>query len=309
MRQTVTILETGTIRIRPSHRTQSARGPVALRRLKVLFGDRRWTEPLPINTYLVDHPDGPILFDTGESPHATDKGWLPWWQPFFHFAVDINVGADEGIGARLRQIGLAPDDLQAVVVSHLHHDHGDGIGDLVGARILVSEEHWDFYRKPFRATVEGAVPQHWPRDFQPELLRQTGPALGPWEATYPITADGRVLAVPTPGHVPGHICVIVHADDATYFLGGDVTYDQDLLDSEQTDGVNNDPHLAIDQLRKIKAFAAGHPIVLLPAHDPDAARRLAARETYVPSPRPWADTRSPGRREPSRSARRRTDTD
>ena len=198
MAQSVSILQTGTIRIRPSHRTQSARRPVALRRLKVLLGDRGWAEPLPINTYLIDHPDGPILFDAGESPHVTDKGGLPWWQPFFHRAVEIKVGANEGIGARLQQRGLTPEDLQAVVVSHLHHDHADGLKDLTGARIMVSEEHWDFYRKPLRATIEGALPKHWPSNFRPELLRQTGPALGLWEQTYPITADGCVLAVPTP---------------------------------------------------------------------------------------------------------------
>lgn len=282
---TVSILETGTIRIRPSHRTQSATKPVLLRRAKVVLGDRGWTEPLPINTYLIDHPDGPILWDTGESPHATEKGWLPWWNPFFHNAVDIHVAPEEGIVPRLAQHGLRPQDLQAVVLSHIHHDHGDGIGDLAGARILVAEEHWEYYRKPFRATIEGAVPQHWGKGFSPEIIRQSGPALGPWEHTYPITADGRVVAVPTPGHVPGHICLVVFADEATYFLGGDVTYDQRLLDAEKTDGVNNQPRLAVEQLRKIKEFARQRPIVVLPAHDPDAARRLADLEPYEPSTR------------------------
>ena len=73
---TVTILETGTIRIRPSHRCQRASRPVPLRRLRVLT-DRRWTQPLPINTYLVDHPEGPILWDCGESPHAAERGFFP----------------------------------------------------------------------------------------------------------------------------------------------------------------------------------------------------------------------------------------
>ena len=77
MTEAVSILQTGTIRIRPSQRTQSASRPVALRRLKVLLGGRSWTEPLPINTYLIDHPDGPILFDAGESPHVTDRGCSP----------------------------------------------------------------------------------------------------------------------------------------------------------------------------------------------------------------------------------------
>lgn len=153
MTEAVSILQTGTIRIRPSQRTQSASRPVALRRLKVLLGDRSWTEPLPINTYLIDHPDGPILFDAGESPHVTDRGWFPWWQPFFHHAVDIKVDANEGIGARLQRGRLTPEDLQAVVISHLHHDHADGLKDLKGARILVSEEHWDFYRKPLSSRL------------------------------------------------------------------------------------------------------------------------------------------------------------
>lgn len=232
---------------------------------------------------MIQHPDGPILFDTGESPHATEKGWLPWWHPFFQRSVDIHVAPDEAIGARLAQQGIEPQDLQAVAVSHLHHDHGDGLQDLAGARILVAAEHWEFYRKPFRATIEGALPQHWPTRFQPTLLQLTSPALGPWERTYPITDDGRVVGVPTPGHVPGHLSVVVFGNEATYFLGGDVTYDQELLDQEQTDGVNNNPHLAVEQLRKIKQFAAEQPFVLLPAHDPNAAARLTARSVYRPS--------------------------
>ena len=62
---TVSILQTGTIRIRPSHRTQTADRPVLLRRLRVLT-ERRWTPPLPINTYLIEHPEGFILVDSGE---------------------------------------------------------------------------------------------------------------------------------------------------------------------------------------------------------------------------------------------------
>lgn len=89
--------------------------------------------------------------------------------------------------------------------------------------------------------------------------------------------------MPTPGHVPGHMSVVVFADEAAYFLGGDVTYDQRLLDMEETDGVNSNSHLAIEQLRKIKTFAMQKPVVLLPAHDPNAAKRLVNNEVYRPS--------------------------
>ena len=281
---TVSILQTGTIRIRPSHRSQTAHRPIALRRLRVLT-DRRWTEPLPINTYLIEHPEGLILFDSGESPRACHPGYFPKWQPFFWLAVDIHVGPDEGIGARLAQRGLAPTDLKAVVLSHLHHDHGDGLPDLDGAPIYVSQQHWDAFRRYIPATLEGAVPQHWPTNFSPRILQPNGQRIGPFPRSYPLTSDRKVVAVDTPGHVPGHLSVIVFGDDVAYFMAGDATYDSGLTDAELTDGVNNNPKQAIESVRRIKEFARQYPTVLLPAHDPDAARRLAANETLRPSPR------------------------
>jgi glyoxylase-like metal-dependent hydrolase (beta-lactamase superfamily II) len=68
-------------------------------------------------------------------------------------------------------------------------------------------------------------------------------------------------------------------------MAGDATYDSGLTDAELTDGVNNNPKQAIESVRRIKEFARQYPTVLLPAHDPDAARRLAANETLRPSPR------------------------
>ncbi|KAF4876921.1 N-acyl homoserine lactonase AttM [Colletotrichum siamense] len=278
----IKVLQTGTIRIRPTHRYQPARKAVILRRLSV-FLDRCWPPPLPINTYLIDHPEGHILFDSGESPNSMEPGYFPFWMPFFHFAVDINVGKDEGIGSLLEQDNLAAADLKTVVLSHLHHDHGDGLPDLVRAPVYITEEHWQAYKKPFHATIEGAVPNQWPETFKPLLLQPTGGPIGPWNRSYPITDDGKVVAVDTPGHVPGHLSLIVYADDVTYLLLGDATYDQDLLDKEHTDGVNNNPALAIDSLRKIKEFSRSEKVVLLPAHDPQAAHRLAERIIYRPS--------------------------
>ena len=280
---TVSILQTGTIRIRPSHRTQTANRPVLLRRLRVLT-ERRWTPPLPINTYLIEHPEGLILVDSGESPRASHPGYFPKWQPFFLLAVDIHVRPDQGIGARLAQRGLTPEDLKAVVLTHLHHDHGDGVSDLDGAPIYVSREHWDAFGRYLPAAAEGAVPKQWPSHFMPRILEPTGAAIGPFPRTYPLTSDGKVVAVDTPGHVPGHLSVIVFGDDVAYFLAGDATYDSGLTDAELTDGVNNNPRQAIESVRRIKEFARQYPTVLLPAHDPGAAQRLTANETFKPSP-------------------------
>src|SRR5690606_34380883 len=114
-----------------------------------------------------------------------------------------------------------------------------------------------------------------------ELVETDGPPIGPFSGSYPITRDGRIALVATPGHVAGHCSVVVRDDDVSYFLAGDATYSQENLRAGRTDGVTNDPATARETLRNIATYAAQQPTILLPAHDPDAVRRLDEREVFV----------------------------
>ena len=183
-------------------------------------------------------------------------------------------------------LGIDPaTDLKAVIISHLHHDHGDGLADVGDAPIYVSREHWHALANPLQATAPRccAVPQRWPHAFSPHLLEPTGGPLGPWERRYPVTSDGTVVAVDLPGHMAGHIGLLVRAKEVEYLLAGDAAYDLELLDQELTDGINDDPFTAIDTMRRIKQYASEHPVVVLFAHDRDATRRLADNTVYRPS--------------------------
>ncbi|KAI9737076.1 MAG: hypothetical protein M1834_000666 [Cirrosporium novae-zelandiae] len=281
MKVDISILQTGQTRIRQSMKTQTADRSVFLRRLRALT-DRTWTEWLPIYTFLISHPEGYVLFDAGESSHVNDWGYFPLWMPTFRLMSETHIEDNEGIGTQLRERGLGPEDLKAVVISHLHHDHSGGLPDLVGAPVYVSEEHWGRYKNPIKATIEGAVPSQWPQGFCPKILQPTGGPIGPWEHSYPITSDGKIIAVDTPGHTPGHVSLIVFGDNITYFLTGDASYSKDLLDQEVTDGINDNPLLAIESVKKIKAFARQQPLVLLPSHDERAPGWLAESILYKP---------------------------
>ena len=124
--------------------------------------------------------------------------------------------------------------------------------------------------------MTGCLPQRWPVWLKPELVETDGPGIGPFSQSFPITRDGRIALVPTPGHVAGHCSVIVRGDDMTYFLAGDATYSQENLLAGRTDGVTNDPALARETLRKIREFCAMQPTILLPAHD----RAVQSGETH-----------------------------
>lgn len=236
--------------------------------------DRDWTEPLPIYTYLVVHDEGLILLDCGETSRA---GFFPWWHLYFRVAVDLNVEPGDEIGSRLRSMGIDPArDLKTLVLSHLHHDHADGLEHFEGAPVLVSEENLRASRG-FRGAMLGAVPSRWPSWFEPVTTALDGPSAGPFPGSAPLTADGTVFVVPTPGHMPGHLSMVVRTPGLTYFLAGDATFDLELFHQRAVDGPAADPAASRQTMEWIASFAAQEQTVLLPAHDPHAEQRLAER--------------------------------
>ncbi|KAK1474357.1 monooxygenase [Colletotrichum tamarilloi] len=293
-RVSLTFLSTGSVRIKLPMKSQPVKSYldqfVTLRRFRCI-ANRQWTEPLPIGVFLIAHPGGPILFDTGESPCFNDPGYLPYLSPTKMFS-SVDIKPEDGIVQQLQRLGVEPSDLQAIVLSHLHGDHAGGLKALKTAApdvpVFVSKEHWAaFGNSPMTATLAGCVPQHWPEGFQPTLVDFSAGAVGPWETSGRVTADGKVVAVHTPGHVPGHISLVVYGDNedgttSTYCLLGDASYGIDLLDKEEPDGINDDPMSALDSLRKIKAFAKQSDVVVLPSHDPDTPRLLKERVLYKP---------------------------
>jgi len=270
-------IKTGTIRIRIKHRAGNMNHPVWRRRLAMLT-DREWTKPLPIYTYLIEHDEGLILLDCGETSKA---GFFPWWHPFFRFAVDMNVEPGDEIGNQLRAMGIDPGkDLKSLVLSHLHHDHADGLEHFNGTEIIVSEENYQV-SKGFKGAMMGAVPSQWPSWFDPQRRHFTGPAVAGFDASIPLTDDGTVFAVPTPGHMPGHLSVAVRTPDVTYLLAGDATYDETLFKQRIVDGPASDIGVSLNTMDRISVFAQNEPTVLLPAHDPAAENRLKERITLT----------------------------
>lgn len=276
----VTPIETGKARMKTAQMTgRDGRG--AFGRKIDIFRDTQWVDPLPIYAYLIEHPEGRFIVDTGDTWRNSVPGYLPWWNPFFTTQVQIKVAPLEEIGSRLQAMNLDPaKDIAAVILTHFHHDHTGGLDHFPHNRIIASRESYRVARG-FQGMLMGCLPQRWPTWLKPELVDLDGPAVGPFPRSRAITTDGRIFLVPTPGHAKGHVSVVVRDEDITYFLAGDATYSEANLRAEKADGVTNDPALSVATLRAIKQFAAEEPTIILPAHDPAVPQRLAERRTFV----------------------------
>jgi N-acyl homoserine lactone hydrolase len=266
-------IQTGTVTIKT--RQLEGRGHGLRRRLGPLI-DRVWTEPLPILAYAIEHPEGVIVVDTGETARTSEPGYFPRWHPYFHLAVRMDVAPDDEIGPQLRALGIAPGDVRQVVITHMHTDHAGGLHHFPRTEILVGRADIAD-ASGLGGRLRGYPNRHWPSWFDPTAVEFSSGAYGPFPQSRALTTAGDVRIVPLPGHTPGHLGVVVEEPDHVVLLAGDASYNEDLLLRGALDGVAPDEAAARRTLERIQALASERPTVYAVAHDPGTGARLAAR--------------------------------
>jgi len=112
-----------------------------------------------------------------------------------------------------------------------------------------------------------------PRGFAPSVFDFDGPALLGFTGSWPVTSDGSVIALPTPGHSPGHTSYLVRRSEGDALLAGDVTYDLPALESLREQGFIANVERHRDTLTRVLALVSTG-VAYLPSHDPSALARL-----------------------------------
>ncbi len=129
-----------------------------------------------------------------------------------------------------------------------------------------------------KGRLNGYLPQRWPSHFDPEPLVFADEPYGPFARSRRLTADGALIALPTPGHTANHVSVVLDDGERRIVFLGDAAYSQDDLLAGRVDGISPDEAIARATLARLAALGAERPTVLLPTHDPGAADRLARGE-------------------------------
>ena len=209
-----------------------------------------WSErTLPVNVFLVHHPGGLCVFDTGQTARATEPGYHTRWHPFLRLAR-FELRPEDEIASQLERARIDTASVRWVVLSHLHTDHVGGIGAFPRAEVLVPRVEWE-RAQGLSGRSRGYVPQHWPAGRAPVLVDFSGPQVGPFAGSFDLVGDGSLVLVSTPGHTPGHASLLVRDGSGGFFLGGDI--------ARSPAGLPDD----------VAAFCADEGLVVLLAHDDD----------------------------------------
>ena len=265
------VVSTGTVRIRPEHGHRTWR-PLPL----WLLTSQRWTEPLPINVYLIEHERGLVLFDTGQHrASVTDPGYYPGGLAglVYHRLARFAIDPGQTLPALLAARGYDAARVSIAVVSHLHQDHMGGILHVPAAELLVSAEEWAAMHRP-GAEVNGYLREHidaggsrW-RPFEPEPV--TG--VKPFSTGRDLFGDGSLVIVPTPGHTPGSLSLLIRRPDRpAILLVGDLTFDAPHFGEDGLPGIGSRRSLA-ESTRLVEQLRERYPgLAICAAHDPAAA--------------------------------------
>jgi glyoxylase-like metal-dependent hydrolase (beta-lactamase superfamily II) len=169
---------------------------------------------LPIPAYLIEHPKGIALFDTGMHPdcqHDPAGRVGPRATELFSF----RYRPGEEISARLEAIGRDPARVDFVINSHFHFDHVGGNALIPNATMIVQRREWEAGMEPDTAMRSGFNRRDFDLGHKTFLI----------DGEHDVFGDGSVVCLPTPGHTPGHQSLklrllsgeIVLAADSCYF--------------------------------------------------------------------------------------------
>ena len=168
---------------------------------------------LPIPAYLIEHPNGTALFDTGMHPDCQhDPAGRLGARLAGLFEFDYRPG--EEIGARLAALGRDPARIDLVINSHFHFDHCGGNAQIPNATLLVQRREWDAGMDPDSAARRGFNP----RDFD------LGHKLRLIDGEHDVFGDGSAVCLPTYGHTPGHQSLRLRLPGGDTVLAADSCY-------------------------------------------------------------------------------------
>jgi len=235
------------------------------RSVSIRGGGDRFVMSVPISAYLLETRQGFVLFDTGIDPvlvrdpilrqkHFAAHGWeapVVWQQHEFL--------------PQLATIGVAPDDIRHVILSHAHFDHTGGVKHFGRAKVWMQKVEHDF---AFKGEPHAGV-------VRPDI---DDPGIN-WsliEGDHDIMPGLTLLS--TPGHTPGHQSARISLPrTGSALLVGDVGDWMQNFDEEILPGEAADDAAALASIRRINRIRNDEDAMMFVCHDPDLiqTQRLA----------------------------------
>lgn len=230
---------------------------------------------VPVGFFVVKHPKGNVLFDTGNNDKLITD--LNYWGKLATI-FEPKMTPEDAIDVQLKKIGLTPDDITYVVVSHMHLDHGGNVGKFPNSTLVIQNDEISYSMFPDEPFAGGFIP------VDTAVLRSPVGSSRPnamnmirLDGDLDLFGDGSVVVRSSRGHTKGSQMLLVRLPKTgSTILTGDAAYFRDNVEKNLIPNivVAYDPAGIVrgyDWIRRIMATENGN---FFTAHDPDSFKAM-----------------------------------
>lgn len=239
-----------------------------------LFRTRRHSVTLPVKAFYIEHPNGRILVDTAWDSavrqHPIRTLTFPMW-----FASKPVLPPGEAVDEQLATLGIKPEMLDYVILTHMDIDHDSGLRLVKNAkRLMISPDEW----RAIHSCQARYVRRPW-KGIPLTQIRFTADESAPSGLSWDVFGDGTVKVLPMPGHSQGSVIVRVFAGGRFALIVGDTGYNRASWENLNLPG----PVYDKEKMKKSLAWVAAEMkkpgcVAVLAAHDPDEKRTIIELE-------------------------------
>ncbi len=215
---------------------------------------------VPVPVYVIKHPRGLIVFDTGNNFATSDGNCANYWGQGLCGAFKTTQTRDEIIDRQLKKLGYSTEDVKYVIYSHFHLDHVGNIKMFPKAKHVVQKEELKAAWWPEKFQRAAYVVKDYDETRSFDFMELTG--------DFDMFGDGSVVVLDTKGHTQGHQSLMVNLKKTgTVLISADAIY---MADNEKgvIPGITwntNESMRSIDRLKNIRDAKNG---TLWYSHDP-----------------------------------------
>lgn len=206
---------------------------------------------LPVSAYLIEHPKGLILIDTG---WHTDNRTKQIRNLLFQYPVNkAELPNGQAIHEQLNELGFQVEDIDYVLMSHMHCDHADGLRHVKSAkRILLSKPEY----KAIKKDKMHYLPHEW-KGVNLETFELSKTGLGPKGYSFDLFGDKTIQMIWCPGHSKGLCSTLIKKEKSDDFvlLASDVGYANKSWEENILPGVLVDKKEAQNSLDWVKKIS------------------------------------------------------
>ena len=205
--------------------------------------------------YLIRHGSDYMLWDSGLEEGLIGK---PQVTP------EQTISLERAILPQLAEIGVKPEQIKRVGVSHAHSDHFGQAARFPLATLTIGREDWATIKA---SSEDAALVRPWIEKKAP--VQQI-------DGDTDVFGDGRVIIVDTPGHTAGHASLLVHLASGPVLLTGDAVHFRGQLATGRASGNSIDKVAGARSIQRMLRIEREVPAKIVVQHDPEDIDKLPA---------------------------------